>query len=668
MRFALVAREIAPFVGGGIAPLVTNAATLLSEVGDVTLITSANHRSAYHAARAAGDPRLPPPSVRTLFVPEPEDGDFGNFMSHMHAWSARVHDALRAFYGPRGPDLIEFCDYFGEGFVTIQAAHTRARWLADTSICVRLHTSAEMCGVLDGYVGDDFESNAVFDAERYSLLHADRLLWCGGDVYGTYQRYYGADRLAPGEQVPDAFAVQLPPDSSRDGGVGEHEPLRLLYLGRLERRKGVQDLMRAVTALARDDWRLTLVGGDTQTGPLGSSMRNMLELMAAGDERIEFVDGVSRGDVGHFIRRAHLLVVPSRWECWPNVVREALMHNRPVLATPTGGMREMVQPGRSGWLTEGTDAAALLDALERILDHRASINDLIEYGRPRAVFEDLVDPDETVRRYVEVAQLGPRRPRRRTTGDPLVSIVIPYFCLENYVEETVRSALGQAYTNLEVIVVNDGSLRDEDAPLYELARDLPIRVVTQVNSGLGPARNFGILQARGRYVLPLDADDLISPEFVARCVEALESDSDLAYVTSWVEYMKPDGTPIVDWQGGYAPFGNWSRLINRNNVAGTCAAVLRKRLFDIGFRYSADMTSYEDWLLYRELHAAGHHGAVIPERLFRYRVREESMMREIGVPETPRLVGEMRAHMLERATLWMPQHNGRQHATSPLRR
>jgi glycogen synthase len=649
MQIALVSRELHPYTGGGIAAIVAATARTLSEAFDVTVVTSGGSRAEHERLRAAGDPRLLPEAVRIVWVEEPGENVGGAHLSYMHAYSERVYAALRAAYPDRGPEVIEFCDYLGEGFVTVQARRTLARWLERTLVCVRLHTTSELVNVLDGHIEDDLATVATHDAERYVLRHADRILWSGGDVLETYRRFYGADALAPAVRIPDAFLRES--DAEEDTGevAIPGRPLRMLYLGRMERRKGPMSLLRAVTALERDDWRLSLVGGDTTTAPLQGSMLTQLEFAADEDERIEFIPPVSRADVQRHVRHAHLVVVPSLWECWPNVVREALMHNRPVLATPTGGMCEMVQEGRSGWLTRDASAQALAEAIEERLDDPESVTDLVLDRGPRAVFDELTDPVQLVDRYRALAGEPFRRPPRRP-GAPLVSIVVPYFRLERHVEETLRSALAQTHPALEVLLVNDGSLRPEDGPVLDLCGRLGVRVVAQVNSGLGAARNFGIAQSRGRYVLPLDADDLIAPEFVARCLEPLERDPDLAYVTTGVEYMHPDGAPMAG--GAYMPYGNWSRLIERNNVGGTCVALMRRRLFDRGFRYSEDLTSYEDWLLYLELYDAGHVGAVIPERLIRYRVRQESMMREVGAPQLTRLAGELRAHRRERAMRW----------------
>jgi glycogen synthase len=653
MRIALVSRELYPYVGGGIGAIVAAAARLLSTIAEVTVVTSAAHRAEHGQLSAAGDSRLLPESVRMCWVEEPEPDELGAYFSYMHGYSARVDRALRTAYPDRGPDLIEFSDYLGEGMVTVQARHTHDPWLDRTLVCVRLHTSAEICAVLDGHMPAEFETIAVQDAERYTLRHADRLLWPGGDVLNTYRRFYGESALAPAERIPDAFLVEPGDRDAAPAGrdPSDDAPLEFLYLGRLERRKGVQNLLRAVTATGRRDIRLTLLGQDTATGPLQTSLRSQLDLMAAGDERIRFIEPVPRGDVAHYIEAADVMVIPSLWECWPNVAREALMHNRPVLGTPVGGLTEMVVPGRSGWLTHDTSSEAIAAAVERLADDPGSVRSLIHSGAPRARFEELTDPEALVGRYRRLVVAGRRSSPRQDSGVPLVSVVIPYFRLERYIGETVKSVLAQTHPRLEIVIVNDGSFRGEDEALYNGALGR-VTVVTQPNSGLSAARNLGIAQARGRYVLPLDADDLLDPIFVERCVEALERDPELAYVTTWVRYIDPDGSPLGE-HAGYTPYGNWSRLLERNNVGGTCAALFRRRIFELGFAYSPDLTSYEDWLLYYDLQRAGHHGAVIPERLLQYRVRPDSMMRTDGQPMTQLIFDEIRAHMLENEVQWV---------------
>ena len=229
----------------------------------------------------------------------------GSFYSLMHAYSARVYEKLRELYPKRGPDLIEFADYLGEGLVTLQAHRTLDPALRNTRICVRTHTSVELARVLNGHSDEHLGTRALFEGERYSLANADRVIWQGGDILGTYQRFYGQDAIAEPVRVRNAVSAvgELSPTPPPQG-----EQMKFLYVGRLERRKGVQNLLRAVTALRRDDWSLTLVGGDSPTAPLGSSMREQLELMAADDPRIEFAEGRPRRELAELYASHHVLL------------------------------------------------------------------------------------------------------------------------------------------------------------------------------------------------------------------------------------------------------------------------------------------------------------------------------------------------------------------------
>jgi len=659
---AVVSRELYPFGGGGMGNYVNWTAAALADVAEVTVVTTASHETEYRALREAGDPRIDP-RLRFVFAPDFDYDDHITYYGYFHRWSAHVLAALRHAYPGRGPDLIEFADYHGEGAVTLQARRTGDPLFRDTVVAVRLNSSSEMVLTLDGFLDDDPAIRAMFELERMSLREADRIIWPGGDVLGTYQRFYGSDALAPATLIRHVVSRtgEAPVRPRRERAPGES--IRLLYMGRLERRKGVAELVRALTGLGRDDWRLTLLGADTGTGPLGVSVRGQLELIASEDPRVDFHDRVLRERVLELVDEHDVVVVPSRWECWPNVALEAFQRGRPVLGTPTGGLAELVQPGRSGLLTEGTSLEDIRAGLIRVLDGEL---DALPTDGPREVFEELTDADEIRSAYLEL--LSPRTGSDPMTsapgGDadahggltppprPLVSVVVTYYELDAYVEETLQSLLAQTYPNLEIVLVNDGSFRPEDRLLFDLAeRDERIVLITQANAGLSAARNFGISQARGDYVLPFDADDIAEPEMVERFVRALEADPRIAYVTSWSAFVDEDGEP---WPGGdgYEPLGNASRLLAEQNVAGGCVSLFPRGLFDEHFAFDPELASYEDWDLFRELADAGLYGRVIPDRLYRYRIRRSSMIRALGVPEVRRHASQMLARERERRVKW----------------
>jgi glycogen synthase len=650
MRIAIASRELYPLSGGGIGRFVASAARLLSRTGEVTILTTSLLEESYRRLHAAGDERLPGDEVRVAFVPEPTPEEAAAWVHRMHCYSARLYERLRELYPDRPPDVIEFPDFLGEAFVTVQAKHALDPFLRPVAICVRIHTTVEICEVLDGYFTDEPDAQAVRAMERFSLANADRLIHEGGDVLGTYQRFYGSAALAAATRIRYPY---LGPSADL-GSDSSYEPpsrLRILYLGRLERRKGVQNLVSAATGLRRDDFHLTLVGADTPTGPLGTSMRECLLLDMADDERISLGTARPAEEIETLVRGHDAVVLPSLWECWPYAALEALHLNRPILATPVGGLLELARPDASGWLARGSSRDRLKDALDDLLDRREELQVLLRGDRPSSHAQALSADREIVDSYQALARRP--QPRRASRADaPLVSAVVPYYRLPRFLPEAIASLIEQDYPRLEIVVVNDGSFDGEDSVLAKLAARLPITVVTQMNSGLGSARNLGVLRSSGRYFFPLDADNAAEPDFVRRCVEVLEERPDVAYVTSWSRYVDEEGTP---WDGptlGYAPLGNHATLNAEQNVAGDAAAVIRRRLFDAGFRYSEELTSFEDWHFYRELQRAGHLGAVIPERLLRYRVRGDSMRAMIAEPNLGRLMGEIDARILESGTQW----------------
>ena len=112
---------------------------------------------------------------------------------------------------------------------------------------------------------------------------------------------------------------------------------------------------------------------------------------------------------------------------------------------------------------------------------------------------------------------------------PLISVVIPAYNAEQFLDETLESVLSQTYENWECIIVNDGSTDNTESVAKKWCeKDTRFRYFYKENSGASDTRNLGIKKARGEYIAFLDADDLYMPNFLEICLENLvEKDVDL---------------------------------------------------------------------------------------------------------------------------------------------
>ena len=110
--------------------------------------------------------------------------------------------------------------------------------------------------------------------------------------------------------------------------------------------------------------------------------------------------------------------------------------------------------------------------------------------------------------------------------DPLGSIIVPVYQTEKYLDQCVQSLRSQSYGNLEIILVDDGS-PDECPALCDAyaARDARVRVIHKENGGLSSAREAGIQNASGDYIMVVDSDDWIEPDTVASCIDTAQRDN-----------------------------------------------------------------------------------------------------------------------------------------------
>lgn len=105
---------------------------------------------------------------------------------------------------------------------------------------------------------------------------------------------------------------------------------------------------------------------------------------------------------------------------------------------------------------------------------------------------------------------------------PLVSVIVPVYNVETYIEECLTSIVDQTYQQLEIIVIDDGSTDDSNQKIKPYLLDQRVQLITQANQGLSGARNTGLEAATGKYILFVDSDDYIHLKTIEEVVKNLE--------------------------------------------------------------------------------------------------------------------------------------------------
>ncbi|WP_342375196.1 glycosyltransferase [Myxococcus stipitatus] len=627
MRICLVSKELSPFFGGGIGTYVALMSRAFSDAGHEVHVLTAAHPGLEQAPVLF-------PGVRVHTVAELEPGYAGAFPFPPLRHAMAAYTALQSLHAQHPFDLIEFPEYEGEGYFALRARRTLGA-LATAVLAVRLHTPTHEVQRFNRVTTLDMDATQQEFMEDCSIRDADLLLSPTQSLLDLVRT-----RLELGDKgvvVPHPFPTS---SFAQPTARPRAEPPRVLYFGRLEYRKGVQHLIEAMQLLfARGlQAEVQFVGGDTRTGPFGRSMREWLERRIAPEwkHRFHFEPPRPRAELAAVISEATVCCFPSLWENFPNVCLEAMSAGCLVVGSDAGGMAEVIQDGHSGLLFRAGDSKHLAEVLERALTTPA-LQQAVRDAAPARI-ADYCQP-ASIARQVEAAvaahppRLPALRPPAKTKAKgstPRVTVLVPYFNMGRYLPETLRSIRAQTFTDYEILLVDDGSTDPHSRALLETLDAPDLRIISKQNGGLSSARNAGLREAKGHYVLPLDADDLLQPTFLEKTVAVMEGSRDFAFVTSLVSYFIDDPARVV---GGWAPWGVERDALWVFNVASTCTALMERRHLEEVGGYDEWLTAYEDWDVFCSLAERGLSGTVIPEPLFQYRLRPDSMTRTTVVTD-----------------------------------
>jgi len=205
---------------------------------------------------------------------------------------------------------------------------------------------------------------------------------------------------------------------------------------------------------------------------------------------------------------------------------------------------------------------------------------------------------------------------------PILSIVIPFFNMGKYVKDTITSIFDSTYKNIEIIIVNDGSTEKESIEVLEkLRKNDSIKIIDKNNEGLSLARNLGAQYAKGEYLAFLDPDDTIENQYYEKALDILHAYKNIHFVGCWAKYFGKNT--------GYWPtFNPEPPYLLIHNMINSSALIYKKKSFlKSGLNDSAMIYGMEDYESVINMVRNGYQGVVLPEPLWNYRIRKDSMAR-----------------------------------------
>ena len=207
---------------------------------------------------------------------------------------------------------------------------------------------------------------------------------------------------------------------------------------------------------------------------------------------------------------------------------------------------------------------------------------------------------------------------------PRLSVVVPVYNVAPYLPECLDSLLNQSYHDLEILAVNDGSTDESLSILreYEEKAAGKLKVFTKENGGLSDARNFGMEKAEGKYLLFVDSDDFVHPDFCRKMVETAEEENLDLVICDFYYYFSPQRVLPA------SATKDFSRDMKKEALLSAPMAWLRlcRREAFSGMRFEKGML-YEDLLFAAPQTLKAESIGFLKEPLYYYRQREGSIMK-----------------------------------------
>lgn len=653
MKHLILCREYppAPIPAGGIGTYVYHIARLLASAGETVHVIGQLWSGAPKEVESLCDGRLilhrvPVGSAESMRLCRSISSERRQELSGLHisrfppqsfAWQAGL--LAEKLVEEEGIDVIEAQEYEAPLYY-FQLRRSLGRGPKRTPPCfVHLHSPTQI--IVQHNDADPFHPYFLTAGrlEAHSIGAADGLLCPSRYLARQAERHFGLH--------PDSVEViPLPIGDNefldRDGETWEKGSI--IYVGRMEGRKGILEWIDAAVSVAPHypDATFDFIGANCLATERVSGTQ-IVESRIPRDlkPRFRFRGAQDRSMLSHYLRQACMAVVPSRWENFPNTCVEAMCSGLPVIASPEGGMAEMIRDGENGWLASGSHPEELAEALRRALNTRPEERALMGRNAAKDI-RRICDNQETLGRHLEFRSRLIRQGSQRSlhlpanlpwSRQPLhgaaarcsaeaamgegIAVVVSCFHAAHGLRRCLWGLRGQTQKPVEVVVLVDEWTRETAGGLFQEMAGNGWRLIAREPGSWASARNLGlqaVLESGSNPlgIVFLEAEDQIEPPFLESVHSVLEHCPEVGVVSCWVEDLDyrniANPIPCASF-----PF-QWL-----NNELVTFSAVRTAALQDTGPFRTFSRPEYEIWDLFNAVMVSGWAAVTVPAVLGRER-------------------------------------------------
>ena len=402
--------------------------------------------------------------------------------------------------------------------------------------------------------------------------------------------------------------------------------VELVFFGRLETRKGLDIFLRAINKLDESDVAklcgITFVGKDVNLSGVNSNtiINNSTRSIKTP---VNIINDLDRTSANAYLKKENVLVViPSLVENSPYTVYECLINNINFISTSIGGIPELIPKEHHVNILFTPNPVDLHGKIHQRLNNLDSKPGLVS-GQDSITFEWI----KTVKASAENVFK-----KLDKNEQPLVSVCLVHYDRHHLLQQAIASLKTQSYKNFEVILVDDGSSKEDSQRYLDLIEhDFSVRnwkIIKSSNNYLGAARNLAAKHANGDYLIFMDDDNVAKPfEIETFVTAAINSGSDILTTPSDLIFGEEFPSPFRKMTNCWLPLGPDLNIASFNNCFGDANAMIKKEVFENIGGFTEDYgLGHEDWEFFLKASLAGYKLQIVPEPLFWYRVANTGML------------------------------------------